>query len=831
MTHTDIARDSAVDLLADHPWIARVDVVDDVLRLVVAEEAISTVRRPDDGAQLGGLVAEHLDHWAEVYDWTYTSSAPNDDADLAGWRATDTGGPLPAEHMAEWADRTVDLVLSQHPRHVLELGCGTGLLMRRLLPHVSTYIGTDVSAQVVRRLADERLDRTRFVQAGAHELRSTSVSDAIVAIGAVPDCILLNSVTQCFGDYSYLAAVVLDALDTVAPGGTVIVGDVRDAARLSEFARWAEQVADPDADEATVADRAVARAAADTEMCLDPATLASLARACGREVSVLAHAKTLAMDSELTRYRFDGVLVSGAPTAAPRVTWSALTRGAGDTADALDSLRERLSYGPVVVTGIEAPITGADLYPIATTAGGAVLVDAADPTALTIALPPTAGAVVSSEAAQIHEPLGAFARGRVTEVARRLLRRSGLPVSARIDVVLPSGRAQDLPAVEEQRTAIDRAGRCAVSGSEEPVSDTALFRVPQAVDQLDALATDSMCAFLRTSGIRAGAEFTVDELLAVLRVAPRHAWIVRRWLRVLSERGRVGWIDDVRATLIDDAFTDPTPDARALTRACRGLGYPAQMATFYLDAIAALGPLLRDEISAQSLLFPDGDLATSLGKDENNLSNRYLHGCVAAILAEAARSRPGPLRVLELGGGAGGGTAAALAALAGHDVDYLFTDVSRFFTEAAQERFGDRPGFRTAVVDIDRPLVDQCVDTGTIDVVIAANVLHCARSIDASTAALEQVLATGGLAVVVEAVREHIVVLLTMQFLLSGRDGAPHPGVADSRAGTDSVFCSATDLRVALSAAGMPTVLELPSHGTPLALVDQRLIVSQRHGR
>ena len=89
--------------------------------------------------------------------------------------------------------------------------------------------------------------RTAFVRAAAHESGAPQVRDALERIGCPdgrPDCVVLNSVTQCFPGLDYLEAVVHDALALVAPGGTVVVGDVRDARLLDDFARWAERDAE-----------------------------------------------------------------------------------------------------------------------------------------------------------------------------------------------------------------------------------------------------------------------------------------------------------------------------------------------------------------------------------------------------------------------------------------------------------------------------------------------------------------------------------------------------------------------------------------------------------
>lgn len=316
--HPDLT--AAASALSAHPWVARVDADGEHgLRIVVSDEAVATTRT-EGSAAVGALTHEHLTRWTEVYDWTYSTAQRNDttgrgtDDDLAGWRATDSGEPLPAAHMIEWVERTVELVLAQRPRNILELGCGTGLLMRRLAPHVESYVGTDVAGKVVDRLSAQNIAGTSFAKAAAHELRGQLVQDAVAATGTRPDCILLNSVTQCFPDTRYLAVVVLDAIDAVSPGGTVIVGDIRHSGQLLDFARWAETTKNPDGDPHTLDERVDRRAGADSELSVDPSTLASIAAASGREVSVLAYAKTLRDDSELTRYRFDAVFtVDAAP--------------------------------------------------------------------------------------------------------------------------------------------------------------------------------------------------------------------------------------------------------------------------------------------------------------------------------------------------------------------------------------------------------------------------------------------------------------------------------------------------------------------------------------
>lgn len=833
--------DPAVRVLLDHPWIARVERISTGGILVTADPATLAVR-----PKLGALVAEHLEHWTEVYDFTYSSAAGDREPglDLAGWRATDSGLPLADGHMSEWADRTIEVVLRNRPSWVLELGCGTGMMLHRLHPHVSGYVGIDVSERAVERLSQQNLAGVRLIRVAAHEIAGPDIREALESLAGAgggprrPDCILLNSVTQCFPSVEYLSEVVGAALDLVAPGGAVVLGDVRHAGLLDHYCRWAESSIDATLEEPELTNRAQRRAAADRELLLDAPTLAVVAAGTHRQVTISLLAKTLTADTELTRYRFDAVLHVDA-TAAPASTVHDWAELGPEPMVALSQLAGGVE--PLQVHEIPNELldprpgstTGAALRAAVSGCVAVVLIDPADPTRLQVAAPAEAAAVPPEALAgtgRPHEPLEAFARTRLVEVSRDLLRRAGLPASVDLVAQLPSGAGRAAASQATETAAADRAGRVLLGTGGEPVPDSMLERLPSATRRFDEIALQALSTLMTTSGaLDADRWRTPEQIVDVLSAAPRHCWIVRRWLSVLHAEGRAQRDPDGRYRLV---VVEPRPELEptgpTLRRACTALGYPPEMVAFFRDAIAHLPQLLRDEIPAQALLFPDGDMLTSLSKDERNVSNTYLNGALGRVLRTAAGTRAAPLRVVELGAGAGGTTAAALRGLGDAPVDYHFTDVSRFFTLAAKDRFGPGPGLRYGLLDINRDLVDQGAVPGGADVVIAANVLHCALHIGRSLRWIRELLAPGGLLIVTEASREHYLVLTTMQFLLSPRPGQPHPGSEDRRGGTGRVFLVERELPAELAEAGLRPVLELPSSDSPLAAPAQHLYVAVR---
>ncbi|TDQ50268.1 class I SAM-dependent methyltransferase [Actinorugispora endophytica] len=451
---SDELAERAAEALRGHPWIgaAGPDGAGGV-RVTPAAAALAP------GAEPGPLVAEYLDHWGELYDWTYTTAEENGprDPDLSGWKASDTGLPLPAGHMAEWVERTVELVLESGPELVLELGCGTGLLARRLRERVRGYVGTDVAPSVVAGLAAEEWPGTAFVRAAAHETGTDRVRAALERVSegapdARPDCVLLNSVTQCFPDLGYLGSVVRDAIALVRPGGTVVVGDVRHAGLLDAYCHWVERAAAPDAEEGEVAARAAERAERDDELLFDPAALASIAAESPRRVRLGVRAKTMTADTELTRYRFDAVLTVDAPE--PRrepatVEWTPPDAGS-DPAAALVRL---LAEEPVRVVGIPngvlvddpGAVTGAALREAVAGLDACVELDPLDPAALAVCAPARAGFRPVAELAGgggAHEPLRVFVERRLAEAARSHLRRA-CPDARGVPVTVLAGPARE----------------------------------------------------------------------------------------------------------------------------------------------------------------------------------------------------------------------------------------------------------------------------------------------------------------------------------------------------------------------------------------------------
>jgi SAM-dependent methyltransferase/acyl carrier protein len=173
---------------------------------------------------------EQVGRWARIYDETYAQPAPVDPSfNIIGWNSSYTGEPLTEAEMHEQVDATVARIRLLKPQRVLEIGCGTGLLLFRLAPECREYAATDFSAVAVDYVRGQldALPQVTVWQSPADDFSA-------IEPGAF-DVVVLNSVVQYFPGAAYLERVLRGALAAVRPGGHVFVGDVRSLALWEAF--------------------------------------------------------------------------------------------------------------------------------------------------------------------------------------------------------------------------------------------------------------------------------------------------------------------------------------------------------------------------------------------------------------------------------------------------------------------------------------------------------------------------------------------------------------------------------------------------------------------
>jgi amino acid adenylation domain-containing protein len=265
----------------------------------------------DKGIQEQGQERQFQDEqvlqWQMLYDETYTQPATDFDPtfNIVGWNSSYTGDAIPAEQMREWVNNQVGQVLALQPHRVLEIGCGTGLLLLRIAPHCTKYQGTDFSQAsldyIRQQLAKQELPQVQLLQRMATDFEGME-TEAF-------DAVILNSVVQYFPSVDYLVQVLEGAVKALAPGGFIFIGDVRNLLLLQAFhASVLLYQAEPSLTCEQLRQRVQMQMFQETELVIDPAFF----RALKQRLPQISHVQIQLMrgrhHNELTQFRYNAIL-------------------------------------------------------------------------------------------------------------------------------------------------------------------------------------------------------------------------------------------------------------------------------------------------------------------------------------------------------------------------------------------------------------------------------------------------------------------------------------------------------------------------------------------
>jgi acyl transferase domain-containing protein/NADPH:quinone reductase-like Zn-dependent oxidoreductase/SAM-dependent methyltransferase/acyl carrier protein len=271
---------------------------------------------------------------------------------------------------------------------------------------------------------------------------------------------------------------------------------------------------------------------------------------------------------------------------------------------------------------------------------------------------------------------------------------------------------------------------------------------------MDRLAAQYVWRALEIMGatLSVGDRIDAAALSVQLHVQPRHRQLFARFLDILVEDSALGRSGDGYVVLQPLA----TADIDRTVEAMRASGTPFSGELELLVRCGErLAPALTGDVDPLSLLFPGGslDAVHRIYRDSPfpRTYNALVRDAIAALVA--ARGTVGPLRVLEVGGGTGGTTAAVLEAIPAGGCEYLFTDASPLFLARASERFAARSDIAFRLFDLELDAEAQGYPAASFDLVVGANVIHATRDVGATLGALHRLLAPGGVLLMLEVVR------------------------------------------------------------------------------
>ena len=281
-----------------------------------------------NGIERDSLEVEHrqeeqVELWQQVFDDSYYQQETSiDDLTLnfTGWNDSYTGQPYSKTAMLEWRDTTVEQILELEPRRVWEIGCGTGMLLFKIAPHCQEFLGTDFSKKALQYvehyLTPQNLNqKVTLKQSPAHQFEGIESQSY--------DLVILNSVIQYFPSVDYFLEVLEGAINAVATGGKILIGDVRNFKLLDAFHTAVEFYrADDEVSSQELRQRIKNSIRTEEELLIDPDFFIALKQKHPRISQVQIELKRGSNKTEMNRFRYDVVLyLDQPPTLAQEWHW------------------------------------------------------------------------------------------------------------------------------------------------------------------------------------------------------------------------------------------------------------------------------------------------------------------------------------------------------------------------------------------------------------------------------------------------------------------------------------------------------------------------------
>ena len=219
--------------------------------------------------------AEQVAQWNDLWQDTYSERKDVElGSDFSGWISSYTAEPIPIPEMQVWITSTAQRINALGAARILEIGSGTGLVASRVAPHCDRYLATDFSGAVIatlQKLKDSRDDL------GSLELRQSRADELTDLEPGSFDAVIINSVAQYFPDAEYFVSIVKLAIDKLADGGHLFLGDLRDLRLLDTYQSSVQLFkANDSLKVANLASRIRQRIEQEEELLIDPAIFAAL---------------------------------------------------------------------------------------------------------------------------------------------------------------------------------------------------------------------------------------------------------------------------------------------------------------------------------------------------------------------------------------------------------------------------------------------------------------------------------------------------------------------------------------------------------------------------
>ena len=266
------------------------------------------------------------------------------------------------------------------------------------------------------------------------------------------------------------------------------------------------------------------------------------------------------------------------------------------------------------------------------------------------------------------------------------------------------------------------------------------------ITQLDNLAVDYILSAFHQLGWQwsLNQSFTTKELAAQFQVIDRYHPLLNRLLAILEVAGFLQKHQQQWQVKKQLERTTPIEFSNSSIET---------EITLLNNCGQQLGSILQGQTDPLQLLFPQGnaDIVSRLYADSPvaRAMNFLVQQAVGLVLEKLPGSQG--IKILEIGAGTGGTTTHLLPMLNPQQTQYTFTDLGAVFTSQAAQKFADYTFVNYRVLDIEKDPQSQGFIDEKYDLIIAANVLHATANLSTTLTHVRQLIAPGGMLLLLEA--------------------------------------------------------------------------------
>ena len=241
------------------------------------------------------------------------------------------------------------------------------------------------------------------------------------------------------------------------------------------------------------------------------------------------------------------------------------------------------------------------------------------------------------------------------------------------------------------------------------------------------------------------------------------------------------------------------------------------MLEYYYSHAVNLYNIFNEEINPTYLLFPEGNIELAENFYNNSLMGKYLNNKISQYISGITDYKT---NILEIGAGTGATSYNVLSNIRTKYSEYVFTDVSDYFLDAAKEKLKNFDNIRYEILDMNHDLMEQGIAKESIDIVIIAGAINNTINTKKTLSYINKVMKKGGVLLIAEPVDDLLELQISQLFIMN----IPN----DDRYKENITFFRENDWLNLLNDAGYKVIDAFPKENDVMNKLKQKLFISRK---